>query len=279
MYGQHRRHLQGSSNNFKMEKLLVVKIGGNVIDDENALHAFLKKFASIGERKILVHGGGKVATQIGDQLGIASKYIDGRRITDDATIDLVTMVYGGLINKKMVAVLQSLSCNAIGITGADANLLPATRRPVVTHDFGWVGDLQWKNIPARNWQVLIENNFIPVVAPLTHDQQGHVLNTNADTMAANIAMVLSSCFQTRLIYCFEKNGILADMGDENAVLPLLNERQYLSLKQEKKLFAGILPKLENAFLALHHHVTDVVIGNADKLEELINGSGGTRIRL
>lgn len=260
-----------------MEKLYVIKIGGNVIDNEAALHSFLNAFASIPEKKILVHGGGKIATSIGEKLAIQSKYIDGRRVTDEATIELVTMVYGGLINKKIISLLQSFHCNAVGLTGADANLIPATKRPVTTIDFGWVGDLNWRDISAKSWNVFIENNLIPVVAPLTHDREGHLLNTNADTIAANIAIALACNYKTQLIYCFEKNGILTDVNDSDSVLPQLEHTQYLFLKKEHKLFAGILPKLENSFFALNHHVSDVVIGNADRLTELVNGSGGTRV--
>ncbi len=166
------------------ELLYVIKTGGNVIDDETSLHNFLKKFSSINEKKILVHGGGKIATSIGDKLGIQSKYVDGRRITDSETIDLVTMVYGGLVNKKIVAILQSMHCNAIGLSGADANVLPAIKRPVKTIDYGWVGDVNSCDLNPFTWQLFLDNKMIPVVAPLTHDSQGHILNVNADTMAS-----------------------------------------------------------------------------------------------
>lgn len=259
------------------ENILIVKVGGNVIDDENALKSFLSSFASISCKKILVHGGGKIATSLGDQLGINSKYINGRRVTDDDTIDLVTMVYGGLVNKKIVAALQSLQCNAIGVCGADGNLIPATKRPVITDDFGWVGDIDTELIPAHSWHLLLENNFIPVVASLTHDQQGHVLNTNADTIAASVAIALSKVASTQLVYCFEKDGILADISDEQSVIPSLNWTQYQQLKADNKLFAGILPKLENAFQTLESGVSEIVIGNAERLTDLIAGNSGTKI--
>jgi acetylglutamate kinase len=169
-------------NNIERELLLVIKIGGNVIDDEKSLRSFLREFSSIKGEKILVHGGGKIATTIGDKLNIQSKYIDGRRITDDETIDLVTMVYGGLVNKKIVATLQSLQCNAIGLSGADANVLPAKKRPVKTIDYGWVGDVDAAEINTSAWQLFIDNNLVPVVASLTHDKEGHILNTNADIL-------------------------------------------------------------------------------------------------
>ncbi len=259
------------------EKFLVVKVGGNVIDDEKSLKEFLSSFASISCKKILVHGGGKIATSIGDKLGINSKYINGRRVTDDDTIDLVTMVYGGLINKKIVAALQSLECNAIGLSGADANLIPATRRPVVTDDFGWVGDIDAEQIPASSWQLLLDNNLVPVVGSLTHDRQGHLLNTNADTIAASVAIALSKLADTQLIYCFEKDGVLSDVNDEQSVIASLNWSLYQQLKAGNKLFAGILPKLENAFQTLKSGVSEIVIGNSARLSDLIAGSSGTKI--
>jgi acetylglutamate kinase len=256
-----------------MEKLFVVKIGGNVIDDEPALEKFLRSFVAIEGAKILVHGGGKIATKIGDQLGIISKYIDGRRITDDATIDLVTMVYGGLVNKKMVAQLQALHCNAIGLTGADGNLLPASKRPVQEIDYGWAGDIFVDHIPATSWQQLLQQQLVPVLAPLTHDGKGHMLNTNADTMAASIAVALSAMYQVRLIYCFEKKGVLTDVADDKSVVRLMNRAIYAQLKSDQKLFAGILPKIDNAFSAIEAGVQEVLIGHADDL--LQNTSGQT----
>ncbi|HEY5391094.1 MAG TPA: acetylglutamate kinase, partial [Hanamia sp.] len=176
------------------EKLLVIKIGGNVIDDPGKLDAFLKEFSAIDTKKILVHGGGKVATSIGNKLSIESKYIDGRRITNDETIDLVTMVYGGLVNKKIVAKLQSFHCNAIGLSGADANLLPAKKREVKGIDYGWVGDIEKEKMNRKLWKLFLENSLTPVAAPLTHDNNGHILNTNADTIAAVIATGLSKIY-------------------------------------------------------------------------------------
>jgi acetylglutamate kinase len=261
------------------ERLLVIKIGGNVIDDSNQLHSFLNEFSNIKTKKILVHGGGKIATRLGEKLGIQSNYIDGRRITDDETIDLVTMVYGGLVNKKIVAKLQSMDCNAIGISGADANLLPAQKRPVKEIDFGWVGDIETNKIKTETWQTLLENNLTPVVAPLTHDTKGHILNTNADTIASAIAVNLSSYYAVTLIYCFEKNGILLDVNDEHSVVKDLNEKKYQQLKETKILFAGILPKIDNAFEAINKGVQEVVIGNSAQLSLLINNESGTKISL
>jgi acetylglutamate kinase len=261
------------------EKLFVIKIGGNVIDDPEKLEAFLKEFAAIEEKKILVHGGGKIATSIGNQLNIQSKYVDGRRITDNKTIDLVTMVYGGLLNKKMVAKLQSLHCNAIGVTGADASLLPAKKREVKEIDYGWVGDIETEKIHPAVWKLFLQNGLTPVVAPLTHDNEGHILNTNADTIASVISTSLSNLFNVSLVFCFEKNGVLLDVNDEDSAIPKLTFDQYLSLKKSNKLFAGILPKIDNAFDAINKGVNEVIIGNSNQLSSLIIGTGGTKISL
>lgn len=259
------------------EKLFVIKVGGNVIDDADKLNSFLKSFSEIPGKKILVHGGGKIATSIGNKLNISSKYIDGRRITDDETIDLVTMVYGGLVNKKIVAKLQSFHCNAIGITGADANLLPAKKREVKEIDYGWAGDIEIEKINPENWKIFLENGLIPVVASLTHDENGNMLNTNADTIASVIAVSLSKYFEVNLIFCFEKNGVLLDINDENSVIAKMNYEEYLSLKKLNKLFAGILPKIDNSFDAVNKGVKEVVIGNSSQLSSLINGTGGTKL--
>jgi acetylglutamate kinase len=261
------------------EKLFVIKIGGNIIDDSAKLDSFLKDFSAIKNKKILVHGGGKIATAIGEKLGIQSKYIDGRRITDDETIDLVTMVYGGLVNKQIVAKLQSINCNAIGITGADANLLQAKKRSVKEIDYGWVGDISSENIDPEKWKLFLENGLTPISAPLTHDCNGHILNTNADTIASVIAVALSSLYQTNLVFCFEKNGVLENVNDENSLISKLTFADYLSLKNSDKLFAGILPKIDNAFDAINEGVNQVIIGNSSQLSSLINGTGGTKISL
>ena len=260
-----------------MDKLIVIKIGGNIIDDETKLSSFLKSFATVSGKKILVHGGGKVATKIGDTLGIESKYVDGRRITDAATIDLVTMVYGGLVNKKIIAQLQGFGCNAIGVTGADANLIPATKRPVKEIDYGFVGDVLSSQIACDSWRLLLNNNLIPAVAPLTHDGKGQILNTNADTMAQEIAKALSSAYEVSLIYSFEKAGVLLDANDDSTVINRLNPAYYSQLKGKQKIFAGMIPKLDNAFAALNSGVNKVIIGNAEQLTELIAGTSGTTI--
>lgn len=260
-----------------MEKLFIIKIGGNVIDNKDLLCSFLKDFSEIKGKKILVHGGGKIATSIGEKLGIQSKYVDGRRITDNETIDLVTMVYGGLVNKRLAALLQSLNCNAIGITGADSNLLPAKKRPVKEIDYGWVGDINADEIKSQSWQLFLENGLTPVVAPLTHDGKGFMLNINADTLASVLAVSLSKYYDVSLIFCFEKNGVLLNVNDENSAISKLTYNDYSSLKKSNKLFAGILPKIDNAFDAINKGVEEVIIGNSLQLTSLISGNGGTKI--
>jgi acetylglutamate kinase len=267
-------------NNFssgtRLAKLFVIKLGGNVIDDEKALRSFLVDFAEVNSRGletrcILIHGGGKIATKIGEQLGIQPSYINGRRITDDATIDLVTMVYGGLVNKKIVAQLQALRCNAIGLTGADGNIIPAIKRPVKEIDFGWVGDVNSGKLQVKNLALFLESALVPVFAPLTHDGDGHILNTNADTIASSLAIALSGQYDVRLIYCFEKKGILENIEDENSVINFINKQTYLQLLNQQKLFAGILPKIENAFAAIDAGVKEVLVGDAKDLLENTSG--------
>ena len=262
-----------------MDKLFVIKIGGNVIDNDTSLKKFLSSFASADAKKILIHGGGKIATKIGGQLGIESKYINGRRITDEATIDLVTMVYGGLVNKKIVAQLQSLSCNAVGLTGADANIIPASKRPVKDIDYGFAGDVKARDINESVLDILLQQNITPVIAPLTHDGKGQILNTNADTIASSLAVALSRLYDVRLIYCFEKKGILADVEDDNSVVNLITKEKYGQLLEEKKLFDGILPKIDNAFSAINNGVKEVLIGHADDLlQNLTANTKGTLIK-
>ena len=262
-----------------MNKLYIIKIGGNVLDDEVALDRFLRDFASIQSPKILIHGGGKIATKIGDQLNIQSHYIDGRRITDAPTLDLVTMVYGGLINKKMVAQLQSLGCNAMGVTGADGNMIKAVKRPVKEIDYGFVGDNTPDSVNSTLLYFLLKQNVIPVFAPLTH-ANGIILNTNADTIASVLAISLSKHFEVRLIFCFEKKGVLKDLKDENSVIRLLNESLHKELLSQGVLTDGILPKLENAFSALHAGVKEVLIGEAaDLIQNTHEETEGTLIKI
>ena len=276
-----------------MEQLLVIKIGGNVIDNPAALESFLKKFSTINTKKILVHGGGKIATKIGDQLGIQSNYINGRRVTDAETIDLVTMVYGGLVNKKIIAKLQSLQCNALGLTGADANLIPAVKRPLVYPkptegnaaeeispiDYGFVGDVDGAALGIQNLEILLSNNFTLVFAPLTHDRNGQILNTNADTIASTLAVGLSKKYAVRLIYCFEKKGVLENVADANSVIPLITKEKYDQLVTENKLFDGIIPKIDNAFDAIDNGLKEVLIGDADDLiQNCTSNTIGTLIK-
>ncbi|NSL88146.1 acetylglutamate kinase [Chitinophaga solisilvae] len=255
-----------------MIDLFIIKVGGNVIDNPELLQTFLDKFAAIPGKKILIHGGGKIATRIGDQLGIKSNYVDGRRITDAATIDLVTMVYGGLVNKQLVAQLQARSCNAIGLTGADANIIPAEKRPVKEIDYGFVGDVQPDMLQTGPLKALLEAGVTPVFAPLTHDGNGQMLNTNADTIASSLAIALSDRYQVRLIYCFEKKGVLSDPNDDNAVINLINKEIYQQLLENKVLSDGILPKLQNAFGAIGNGVKEVLIGHAD---DVLSNTTGT----
>ena len=260
-----------------MNKLYVIKIGGNVLDDEASLQSFLKDFAAIQAPKILIHGGGTIATKIGDQLGIESKYVKGRRITDAATLGLVTMVYGGLLNKQLVAQLQQLNCNAMGFTGADGNLIQAIKRPVKDVDYGFVGDITPDSVNSSLLFFLLKQNVIPIFAPLTH-ADGSLLNTNADTIASVISISLSKHFDVRLIYCFEKKGVLMDINDEESIIRDIDPVRYEELKLKQIIHSGMLPKLDNAFTAISCGVKAVIIGRSDELSHLKNKQPfGTRL--
>jgi acetylglutamate kinase len=247
-----------------MEKLFIIKIGGNVLDNAASLTRFLETFAQISQPRILIHGGGKIATRIGDKLGIQSRYVNGRRITDEATRDLVTMVYGGLVNKQIVAALQALGCNALGLTGADGNIIAAVKRPARETDFGFVGDIHEGNVNTSLVTSLLNEGVLPVFAPLTH-ADGVMLNTNADTIASVLAVALSRYYHVRLIYCFEKKGVLRDVNDAGSVIHHLPKRLYDDLLEKKALADGILPKLENAYAAIDAGVSEVLIGDADDI--------------
>lgn len=266
-----------------MDKLYVIKIGGNIIDDEQKLSLFLKDFAQIEGHKILVHGGGKLATKMAAQLDIEQQMIDGRRVTDAETLKVVTMVYAGLINKKIVAQLQANNCNAIGLTGADGNLIKAHKRNHPTIDYGFVGDVDSGQLLVDNWQIFLSNKLTPIIAPITHDGKGNLLNTNADTIAQEIAKLLSTIYDVKLIYCFEKSGVLLDVNDDNSAIPLLTKQYYQELKTPfegtwaPRIFAGMLPKLDNAFAAINSGVSKVIIGKAEELQQLITGEKGTTI--
>ncbi|MEO5646914.1 MAG: acetylglutamate kinase [Chitinophagaceae bacterium] len=248
-----------------MQKLFVIKIGGNVIDDPVALESFMYDFALINEKKILVHGGGKIASSIAEKMGIPSRHINGRRITDEDTIDIVTMVYGGLVNKKIVSALQRNNCNAIGLTGADANIIKGTKRPLKEIDYGFVGDIESAGVSVSTINLLLENNLVPVVAPLTHNGEGQMLNTNADTIASVLSVALSKDYEVRLLYCFEKKGVLLDVNDEGSAIQFLDKQAYKEMGELKLLFEGILPKIDNAFAAIEAGVKEVLIGHANDL--------------
>jgi len=247
-------------------KLAVIKIGGHVIDNPNALRQFLEAFSALKQPKILIHGGGKIASTIGEQMGIAVQMQEGRRITDETTRDLVTMVYGGLLNKKIVAQLQSFNCNAIGLTGADGNLLKAQKRPVKQIDYGFVGDVSADAVNVTFLTDLLTAQMIPVIPALTHDQQGNMLNTNADTIAAVIAQAMQKDFDVQLTYCFEHDGVMLDL-DKGEVIHELTEKAAKALHQEGVIHSGMLPKLHNAFAAARSGVV-VRIGHFQQLDEL-----------
>ncbi len=260
-----------------MQQLAVVKIGGNIIDDEKQLTSFLKSFATVKGYKILVHGGGKIATEIGKKLGIEPNYVNGRRITDAATLDLVTMVYAGSINKKIVASLQALGCNAIGLTGADANLIEANRRPVKEVDYGFVGDVKSEQVNTKVLKMLLESGLTPVFAPLTHDGAGTMLNTNADTIAQELAKSMADLMDVQLIYCFEKKGVLTDPVNDDSVISKIDEQSFEDIKLQGIITDGMIPKLENAFAAIRKGVKKVLIGHAAEFDKLFAGTGGTSI--
>lgn len=260
-----------------MRKLTVIKIGGNIIDNPDQLKNFLNNFSAIKGPKILIHGGGKIATKLAADLGIEAKLIDGRRVTDEQTLDIVTMVYAGLINKNIVASLQSYGCNAIGLSGADGNCIKAIKRPVKTIDYGWVGDLLENSVNAESLIAFLNADFTPVFSAITHDGQGHLLNTNADTIASSIAVALSSHFETSLIYCFEKKGVLRDVNDESSVVSEIKEKDFIPLQKEGIVTDGMIPKLHNAFDAINKGVKEVLIGQASDLPLLKDNKFGSRI--
>lgn len=262
-----------------MKKLTIIKIGGKVIDDSVALDAFLTDFAQINGPKVLVHGGGTIATDFGEKLGIKPNYIDGRRITDAETLELVTMVYGGLVNKRIVTRLQAVGVNALGLTGADANVIPARRRPVREIDYGYVGDIIDGLVNFDPLSMFLEAGLTPILCPLTHDGQGSLLNTNADTIASTLARVASVSYEVELIYCFEQKGVLSDFENQ-IVIPQINPRSYEELKIQGTINDGMIPKLDNAFDALSTGVNKVTIGHFSEVLRLAEGKGnGTVITL
>ena len=247
----------------KKQTLKIIKIGGNVIDDAEALASFLQLFSSIEGPKILVHGGGKSATTLAQQTGLAVKMVEGRRITDAATLELITMVYAGKINKTIIAQLQALDCNALGFSGADANTITSVKRPVSTLDYGFVGDV--KHVETSTLELLLEHDISPVFCAITHDKKGQLLNTNADTIASELAIGFATQFEVELYYCFEKQGVLKDINDDDSVIQTITKSSYKKLLDAQLIFSGMLPKLNNCFHALEHKVSKVCIGTPEML--------------
>ena len=261
-----------------MEPLRVVKIGGNVIDDPDKLAAFLKDFASIPGKKILVHGGGKIATRIADTIGYKSKMIEGKRVTDADMLQVATMVYGGLVSKQIVATLQKEGCNALGMTGADAGIIRSVKRPVKEGiDFGYVGDIQ--NVDSAALRKIIDSGFVPVLAPLTHDGNGQLFNTNADNIASFTAVGLSTDYDTSLYYTFELPGVMADINDPSSVISQIKSDDFQRLKEEKIIDKGMIAKLDASFNAIHSGVHTVTICNAADVKKLLleNHPCGTQL--
>ncbi len=256
-----------------MERLTIIKVGGKIVEEPESLQALLAKFSKIKGYKVLVHGGGRSATAMAARLGIENQMIDGRRITNAAMLDVATMVYGGLVNKQIVANLQTLGLNALGLTGADLNYMYAEKRPPHPIDYGFVGDV--KEVDASILADLISKDVVPVLAPLTHDRKGGLLNTNADDIAGAAAKALAQYFHVKLMFCFEKKGVLLDEKDEDSVIALLDTKSFEDYVQKGIIHAGMIPKLHNAFDALQLGVQEVVITRADMIDQ----ESGTLIQL
>ena len=262
------------------QKLYVVKIGGALIDNEIKLDQFLAEFSKIKDQKILIHGGGKLATDLAKKLNIPQQMTDGRRITDKDTLDIVTMVYAGKINKNIVAKLQNLECNAIGFSGADGNLIKAEKRTNSTIDYGFVGDVEAKSVNSNLLQKFLELQLTPVFSAITHNQKGDLFNTNADSVASVLAQSLAEIFEVELLYCFDKDGVLEEVENPNSIVKALNPTKYDELLAIGKLHQGILPKLKNAFLAKEKNVNKVVLLNETKLQNQISHQNeGTEIQI
>ncbi len=252
------------------QHLTIIKVGGKIVENPASLHSLLHDFAKVEGRKLLVHGGGRSATQMAERLGVETKMVEGRRITDTAMLEVVTMVYGGLVNKGIVAGLQAEGINAIGLTGADMGIVLSDKRPVKTVDYGWVGDVRQVNADAVS--TLIESHCCPVIAPLTHDGQGHMLNTNADTMAGEMAKALAKIYNVTLMYCFEKAGVLADENDDNSLIPTITPAVLADLKAHGVVTGGMIPKLDNAMACVEAGVETVVITRADHIADPYAGT-------
>lgn len=259
-----------------MQSLTVIKIGGNIVDDESALNAFLDIYARIEGPKVLVHGGGKLATRMAAQLGIETQMVNGRRITDEAMLPIAVMVYAGLINKQITAQLQARGCDAMGISGADAKLIQSHKRPTEPIDYGYVGDFEASDVNVVRLQQLLEIGISPVFSAITADKEGQLLNTNADTIASNIAVALATKYKVALVYCFERKGVLQDINDENSVINTINQENFTQLKQQGVIAYGMLPKIENALAAVNQGVDKVCI---KKAEDLLDIKAGTTIQL
>ncbi len=256
-----------------MERVTVIKVGGKIVEEQETLMALLDSFAALPGHKVLVHGGGRSATKVAAQLGIESRMVEGRRITDAETLKVVTMVYGGLVNKQIVAGLQQRGVNALGLTGADMNVIRSQKRPVKEVDYGFVGDV--KEVNADLLADLIGKGVVPVMAPLTHDGEGHLLNTNADTIAGETAKALAKHFDTTLVFCFEKKGVLACETDDESVIPVITRSDFARLVEEKVISGGMIPKVENSLQAVEAGVSRVIITRADAIGE---PESGTTIR-
>ena len=246
-----------------MEKLTLVKVGGKIVEEKESLDALLASFNSLDGLKVLVHGGGRSATKVAEQLGIETKMVNGRRITDEAMLKVVTMVYGGLVNKNIVAKLQSMGLNALGLTGADLGYMTSDKRPVKDVDYGFVGDV--KKVDSDILADLIAKGVVPVLAPLTHDGKGNLLNTNADTIAGEAAKALAKHFDVTLVFCFEKKGVLRDENDDDSVIENIGKADFEKYVADGTIQGGMIPKLENAFAAIDAGVKQVVITKADQL--------------
>ncbi|MFT3995116.1 MAG: acetylglutamate kinase [Dysgonomonas sp.] len=255
-----------------MDKLTIIKVGGKIVEEAESLNCLLRDFSAIEGYKLLVHGGGRSATKLAERLGVESQMVNGRRITDEETLKIVTMVYGGLVNKNIVAGLQAIGVNALGLTGADMNIMRSEKRPVKEVDYGFVGDV--KEVDAELLASLISRNIVPVLAPLTHDGNGHLLNTNADTIAGEAAKALAKFYNVSLIYCFEKKGVLMDENDDDSVISNLDENNFKLLVETGVIQGGMIPKLENAFASIRSGVKEVIITNASEIGQ----ANGTRIR-
>ena len=248
-----------------MAPVKVFKIGGNVVDNPDALDRFIREFASIKSPKILIHGGGKEATRLSKRLDIPTQMIDGRRVTDRDTLDVVTMVYAGLINKRIVATLQAVGCNALGLTGADADCIRATKRPANPVDYGFVGDIHPADINDLYIEYVLRQDIVPVVCAITHDGKGNLLNCNADSVASSVAIATSRIAPVELIYCFERNGVLRDVDDPDSVISIITPSIYEDLRRDNIVADGMIPKIDNAFNAINRGVGSVTIKHSDNI--------------